>query len=142
MSKPLLYVFSFLLLMTALHSAEPNPLERFLWDHRIILVSAPSEEVDAMVSELESRQSAIEERHVLWFIFSGRSLKTNYAKPLGKDFQAAVRKRFFKDDDSGVQTRLIGKDGGVKAKLEKLDLPKLFARIDSMPMRQAEMRKD
>jgi hypothetical protein len=34
---------------------------------------------------------------------------------------------------------LIGKDGGIKARADDLDLAALFERIDAMPMRRREM---
>jgi hypothetical protein len=34
---------------------------------------------------------------------------------------------------------LIGKDGGLKASARELDLPALFALIDTMPIRRREM---
>lgn len=43
--------------------------------------------------------------------------------------------------DAGFAVRLVGKDGGVKtATAEAVKLPELFARIDAMPMRQAEVQ--
>lgn len=35
---------------------------------------------------------------------------------------------------------IIGRDGGVKARYESLDLDAVFAVIDTMPMRIQEMR--
>lgn len=41
----------------------------------------------------------------------------------------------------GFEVVLIGKDGGVKLRSKTpVDLDRIFARIDSMPMRQREMR--
>ena len=36
---------------------------------------------------------------------------------------------------------LIGKDGGLKLRLDNLDIPILFSVIDAMPMRQNEMQR-
>jgi len=131
--------------MTSLAFSEHDPLKSFLWDFRIVLVSTPSSEVDDHVSELKRAQEAINERHILWFVFGDDSVATNYdnAEPLGEEFRPTVLKRYFSEQSEGkTQVRLIGKDGGVKARSAKLDLQQLFALIDTMPMRQAEMRDD
>jgi putative N-acetylmannosamine-6-phosphate epimerase len=45
-------------------------------------------------------------------------------------------------NETGFEVILIGKDGGVKKrKTELMTTEELFAIIDSMPMRQSEMRK-
>lgn len=35
---------------------------------------------------------------------------------------------------------LIGKDGGIKSRFDRVDLKAIFSDIDAMPMRQNEMR--
>jgi hypothetical protein len=128
--------------MTSFAFAEGNPLKPFLWDYRVILVSASPDGVEDRVAELVRAQASIDDRHILWFVIDGESVATNHEQPLAKGFQPAVLKRFFAvQNGDKTQVRLIGKDGGVKAKVEELNLEKLFELIDSMPMRQAEMRK-
>ncbi len=54
---------------------------------------------------------------------------------------ARLRRRYDVAPD-GFAVLLIGKDGGVKLRSARpLDRPTLFATIDAMPMRQAEMRR-
>ena len=36
---------------------------------------------------------------------------------------------------------LIGKDGGIKSRFDRLDLEAIFSDIDAMPMRQYEMQQ-
>ncbi|MFO8027110.1 MAG: DUF4174 domain-containing protein [Opitutales bacterium] len=128
--------------MTDLTSAEPSPLASFRWDYRIILVSTPAANAENVVSEFKSSCDAINERHILWFVLGGESVATNYAEPLPESFPTEVLKYYFKDASDETEVRLIGKDGGVKEKADALDLDRLFALIDSMPMRQAEMKQD
>jgi hypothetical protein len=130
-----------LLIMCALASANSKPLMPFRWDYRIILVATTSEKAKGFISEFKERKESIDERHVLWFVLDEESLATNHPGSLGKDFRGRVFESYF-GGRGETQVRLIGKDGGVKAKDEKLDLGALFGRIDSMPMRQAEMKSD
>jgi hypothetical protein len=123
-------------------SADSNPLKPLRWDYRIVLIAAPSTEAERLVSELNQVKEAINERHIVWFVIDEENLATNYARPLGKSFRPAVMKYFFGDFPEKIQVRLIGKDGGVKSKAEKLELEELFGLIDSMPMRQAEMKRN
>jgi len=52
-----------------------------------------------------------------------------------------LRKQFSISDNT-FTLLLIGKDGSVKAQqTQTVDLQKLFAFIDGMPMRQPEMKK-
>ncbi|HKK18082.1 MAG TPA: DUF4174 domain-containing protein [Opitutales bacterium] len=134
------FLFISFLIMSACASADPNPLSPFRWDYRIILIAAPSEKTGELVSELKREQAAIDERHILWFVTDGASLATNYPQEVEKDFGQKLVDDYF-DGVERVQVRLIGKDGGVKEKAEKLDLAALFARIDAMPMRRAEMKE-
>ena len=54
---------------------------------------------------------------------------------------AAIRERYGAGD-SRLQTLLIGKDGGVKLRVDGVpELDRVFALIDGMPMRRAEMRE-
>lgn len=127
--------------MTPFAAAEENPLKSFRWDYRLILISAPATEAKERVAELKAAQAGIDERHVLWFVFDGQSVITNYRQPLGEGFRAAVLERYFKEvDPVSTALRLVGKDGGIKERAGQLDLAQLFARIDSMPMRQSEIK--
>lgn len=52
-----------------------------------------------------------------------------------------LSKEYFNGADETTQVRLVGKDGGVKSKQSKLKRESIFALIDTMPMRRAEMQK-
>lgn len=117
-------------------SADENPLAPFRWDYRIIIATADSAQVDDLVSKLGEVKAAIDERHILWFVFDGQSIATNYEQPLGEGFHSAIVRQFFKGlDEEKTGVRLIGKDGGVKEKAKNLNLERLFKLIDSMPKR-------
>lgn len=142
MRNPILYLVQYLFFMTSFASAEPNPLGSFRWDYRIILVAAPVAEVEDIANELKEAKAGINERDILWFVFGGESFATNYTESLAKGFEKTVSDNYFKKSGKKREVRLVGKDGGVKEKADNLDLERLFALIDSMPMRRAEMRSN
>lgn len=60
---------------------------------------------------------------------------------LDKEAADAIRKRFAAAPNR-FTVILVGKDGGIKLKRnEQTDLRQIFTLIDSMPMRQNEMRQ-
>jgi hypothetical protein len=138
-SIPILILF-FVASISAMESADL--LERFRWDYRIILISAPAKDLEAIEKKLNAEKAAIHERHILWFIVVDGQLHTNFNEPLPKDIPATIQSSFFPKVGEGIGICLIGKDGGVKARQKQLDINKLFALIDSMPMRQAEMKNN
>ena len=104
------------------------------WQHRIIVVDA---EIPDAIVRLQAAQPAIDVRDILWFVRDQGSLQTNYPGPPTPGLAEELDQRFFSRSDAAVF--LIGKDGGLKASAQQLDLPALFARIDAMPMRRREM---
>ena len=114
-----------------------RPLEALAalrWQHRIIVVDAPSPEVS---EQLQAAQQGIDERDILWFVRHQGRLQSNVASPVDEALTRELEQRYFNRSDAAVF--LIGKDGGLKATADHLDLPALFARIDAMPMRRREM---
>jgi hypothetical protein len=105
------------------------------WQNRIILVrsDASAEDYAALLTHADNE---IRDRHIYWFVFSGDQVTSNYPGHLSQNFIEETKK-YFRDDSNHVL--LIGKDGGIKDRSSRMDLRKLFALIDTMPMRQAEM---
>jgi len=104
------------------------------WQHRLIVVDA---QIPDAVSRLQAAQPAIEARDILWFVRDQGQVQTNSPGQLDAGLAEELVQRFFSRSDAAVF--LIGKDGGLKASAQQLDLPALFARIDAMPMRRREM---
>lgn len=109
-------------------------LEPLRWQHRIILVDG---RVPDAIARLRAEQPAIDERHVVWFVLAQGQVQSNYPGPLGPGLAAALEQQHLSQSDAAVL--LIGKDGGIKARANDLDLAALFERIDAMPMRRREM---
>lgn len=135
----LVYVSALFLIMAAnLHSAKQG-LERFQWENRLILVRAEPAERREIVRWFSDQRAAIEERHIVWFVLEGDVVETNYEGSMPENFAGKLGEaNYWKEAETVL---LIGKDGGVKSRQETLDLEALFRRIDSMPMRRAEMRQ-
>lgn len=118
--------------------AETELLKSFRWEHRIILFQAPMEKESSIIAKFEASKTALDERHILWFLIGGDSLSTNYDGVLPESFPAMLSEAYFSQSDE-IAVYLIGKDGGLKAQQKDLDLKELFRRVDSMPMRRLEM---
>ena len=85
------------------------------WRHRVLVIDAPeltTEDYRRQMAWLDVAKAGLKERHV--------EIVTQTAKTF--------------------RIRLVGKDGGVKLdRGDPVDIPTLFALIDAMPMRRAEM---
>ena len=119
-------------------------LENFHWENRLLLIFAPSADDPAcrsLMTELENRIMEVRERELL----IGEILETGASQfagtPLHPQSAEALRKRF-SIRNGQFTVILIGKDGEVKFRREApVQAAEIFARIDSMPMRQQEKRE-
>jgi hypothetical protein len=110
------------------------------WEKRVLLLFSGNSESRPLLSKLQARDSEIRDRDIAWFVLGESGIATNSEKPLAEPFADLIKERYFSGND-GLEVVLIGKDGGVKGRYQELDLTAIFTRIDSMPMRQAEMRR-
>ncbi|MBT8039756.1 MAG: DUF4174 domain-containing protein [Gammaproteobacteria bacterium] len=117
-------------------------LDPLRWNHRVVLVHAPPDLAEHAARNLTALDDQIEDRDIAWFVLSDDGLSTNYPGPVGEGLKEWILERHFTPRPRLTGTVLIGKDGGVKSRGEDLDLESTFELIDSMPMRQAEMRRN
>jgi hypothetical protein len=122
-------------MISAAGEATLTGLAPLRWQYRIILVDA---QIPDAIERLREAQQAIDEREILWFVRHQGRLQSNYPGSLDDALAAEVQRRYFSRSNAAVF--LIGKDGGLKASDQHLDLPRLFELIDAMPMRQREMQ--
>jgi len=110
------------------------------WANRVIVVSADrgNRDADTALQLLTANRADIDERDIVWFVIDGDTLHSNH--PSGTATQFAERLRSGLRLQAG-ETLLIGKDGGIKSRSTDLNTTVLFALIDTMPMRQREMRE-
>jgi len=122
-----------------------NPLAGLQGEKRIVLLFSKSRSdatLDKQIDLLRERRRDLSERDVVVLVVEGRS---DVVSAIGyvsvpRGFAIDLRRRYEKTKARffGV---LIGKDGGEKARWVRVRDPQdLFDQIDSMPMRQQEMR--
>lgn len=112
-------------------------LSSLQWQNRIIVVNDVAD-AEKTVPLLEGKAAGIADRDLIWLVFQGSETASNYPGKLAPELKANVLQTYAIEPG---QVILIGKDGGVKSRLEQVDLEALFADIDAMPMRRREMRE-
>ena len=119
-------------------------LNRYKWKYRLIILFSPSpdnEQYQSFKAQIPNQRDEIIDRDILIFhIFETGKSRT------GESFidsnSAYLLRNRFSIRPGGFTVILIGKDGDEKWRRESLaELGEIFALIDSMPMRQMEMRK-
>jgi hypothetical protein len=112
-------------------------ISQLVWKNRVIIILSGVN--DSYYQGLfEQYDNEVKERDVLWFILKNDNVETNYPNKLSDDFITRTKSQYPIEQE---KTLLIGKDGGIKVRADKLDLDLLFEEIDSMSMRQAEMKR-
>jgi len=97
------------------------------WKHRIIAYTLSDKDIILFKQVSAKHALAIKERDLILISLSDESQKA-----LAENLHANIGK---------TELFLIGKDGGLKERIDRLDLVYLFNLIDQMPMRQGEMRR-
>ncbi|OGP89448.1 MAG: hypothetical protein A2157_13360 [Deltaproteobacteria bacterium RBG_16_47_11] len=119
-------------------------LGAYQWDHRLLIVFAPSENDPAYQSlkeQVDHQAGDILDRDLLVFHIFERGESRLDKGTLNPQQASSLRKRF-SIVPGKFRVILIGKDGGVKINRESsIDLPEVFSTIDAMPMRQREMKE-
>jgi hypothetical protein len=120
-------------------------LDKHLWKNRVIIIFSDTD----LSKQLAQHKSDLTDRHIIYYqITSTEKTITNLpsSEPLTAPQLKAIRNKYLKDNTiqnkATQSTILIGKDGKFKKRYKKLDLTAIFALIDTMPMRQSEMRQN
>jgi len=119
--------------------------DAFLWKNRPLLIFAPSpdaSEYKTLMTQLNAQADQIIDRDMVLIEIFDIGLVRVDGKPWPDENAENLRKQF--SVTTGYLTAiLIGKDGGQKLRQSKrVDLGSIFALIDTMPMRQQEMRNN
>jgi hypothetical protein len=146
MTRLVFALISLLLLAAPAGAARSEAnLERYEWKNRLLLVFAPSQDHTAyqeLVQGLNSAEEELADRDLVVFhLFEG---KTGYVfgDAIRPESVTTLRERY-DPERGGLTLVLIGKDGAEKARqVGDYNLEALFRRIDEMPMRKPEMRRD
>jgi len=119
-------------------------LKQYQWQHRLLLLFAPSVEdpaYQALGRELQEQARGVQDRDLMVFQVLEQGPSLVAGQEISSAAAQALRQRFAVR--SGTCTVvLVGKDGGVKLqRTGQVALADIFALIDSMPMRQQERRR-
>ena len=120
-------------------------LRRYQWENRLLLVFAPTHGeplFQALHESVAARGLDIEDRDLVFFEVVENGPSTQDGETLNPAASRLLRERF--DVPEGAfSVILVGKDGGIKLeRQDRTSLDEIFALIDSMPMRQQEMRRE
>jgi hypothetical protein len=113
-----------------------DDLDSLQWKNRIVIIDDAENEED-ILALLDNHTAEIDDRDIIWFILKQDRLLTNYSGKISDDFRSKTREKY---DIMRSKVILIGKDGGLKSRYNRFDPGAVFSDIDSMPMRQYEMR--
>lgn len=121
----------------------PLDLSQFKWKNRLLLLFAPHRDhpfFDSLHQAMISRKGEVKDRDLIVFEMFEEGPSTVNGEDLNP--QTALMLRVKYNIQPGEFTIiLIGKDGGVKLnRREKTEIEDIFGLIDSMPMRQQEIR--
>ena len=118
-------------------------LSKHQWKDRLVLIIAEekTEKFQQQITELQKHQQGLKERKSVVYKILPEKYSTGFEEENWKSSTELYKK--YKAEKSNFRVILIGLDGGEKLEqTEVLSTEKLFNTIDSMPMRQAEMRKN
>ncbi len=118
-------------------------LSQYRWRYRPLFIFAPADtdaDLLALDRQLNSAAPELEDRNMIIFRIHENSPSNAAGKPLSREDAGYLRRRF-NAAPGRLTVVLVGKDGSVKQVAHRpVDLQSIFSLIDSMPMRQQEMR--
>lgn len=139
--KLLLSLLFMLHLLTAVFGQN---LSEHTWENRLVLVLADSETnttYQAQLEELKSLPAAMTERKLLVYQITPKVYQKG-VESTEKWTMGDLLYKTYKATNSDFEIILIGLDGSIKLReTELVSTEKLFALIDSMPMRSNELRR-
>lgn len=125
-----------IMMSLAVEGKQTLTLEDLRWKNRIVL-SFPTKGQNLNFDSLEDKMN---ERKIIFLSF-GEEFKSNATGVFDQEYLKGVQKKFFPSKEKSNWV-LIGLDGGVKLNKDgDPDWDFIFKTIDSMPMRQSEIRK-
>lgn len=130
-------------MMSAMSAQPAAPMSTYKWKNRPLLIFAPSDRHPGLRRQLKivrSNDRGFRNRDMAVLIISGGSVSTIIGRP--QKLTANALRRRYGVSESAFRSILIGKDGGSKlSSSQAITAKRLFRLIDSMPMRQQEIRR-
>jgi hypothetical protein len=118
--------------------------ETFKWKNRLLLVFAPDSSLPLLQSlqgDISTRKHEVDDRDLVVFEILGVGTSKRDGTQLAPQAAASLREQFGVSPNA-FSLILVGKDGGIKPRRNyPVKLEEIFRLIDSMPMRQDEMRQ-
>lgn len=119
-----------------------QPLAKHQWKDRLILIfSSKADNIQAVeqVDRFKDERAAVKDRDLLLYRITPEMV---YGPEDRSELTSEWFYKYYKVGKDEFNVILIGKDGGEKLRSEAFIPPeKIFDLIDSMPMRQAEMKR-
>lgn len=141
MSKTNTFFCLFFLMITL--SANAQNLMDYQWKNRLLVIlleDLNSENYTLQIDELQSNVAAIKERKLLIILVNPKAYKVGLGKNSSWQKSDKLYKTYHRRD-TPFETLLIGLDGGIKARKKGVFKSEdVFAIIDAMPMRRAEIK--
>ena len=136
-------IFTALALVTgSIASVEAQPLARYSWKNRLLVIFSPNATVPALARQrriVNASRAGFRERDMVVIEVVGDTVRSRLGPAPGAS--AASLRRYYGVGQKQFRTILIGKDGGSKLQRSSaVSATRLFVLIDSMPMRRQEMR--
>ncbi len=139
------YLFSLFLTTISFSIMAQSPLAAHRWEDRVLLLFAERPDAAPLTNQLQrfakARAGMDDRKLVIYQLFPDRGLD-----PHGKPLPESEWRRLLAEYSLGSHhftLILIGLDGGEKwRQYEPVTVQPLFDRIDSMPMRQSELRRE
>lgn len=132
--------FILLALLTLSTSSMLAQFEQHRWEHRLILIFADNTSQDIYQqqwSDLQADSTGLADRDILIYTLFPQGSPPK----LDESLLIAIQKKY-NPEKRPFLCILIGKDGSIKSsKTTIYHRQEIFRLIDSMPMRQAEMRR-
>jgi hypothetical protein len=125
---------------------EPPPfsIDAYRWRRRPFLVfatDARDERLRRQLSAVEATRSRFDERDMVLIVVLGEGPSRAEGRALTGDAADRLRAAYGVERNA-FALRLVGKDGGVKRRSgDVVPMDEIYEQIDSMPMRQEEMRR-
>ena len=146
MNKSLLTLIAAFIALWSPSALAVEPLKHLQWEKRPLLLFAKSRSfapLDKQVDLLRDYRPDLEERDMVVLSTTGTqetSAAIGYVA-INRGTARQLRKQFA-PESRGLTVILVGKDGSEKARWQQVvDPQKIFDLIDSMPMRQDEVRQ-
>lgn len=134
-----------ILLFSILINMNAQDLSQYRWQNRLVLLLTNDETNPEYLQQLkivEGDKKGVEERKIIVYRSTPNVVYTGAEKKAHNTANEKIYKKY-KKSDSAFEIILIGLDGGEKLRKEScIPLEELYALIDIMPMRQAEIRRN